>query len=390
MNIHEYQAKEILKSYGLPVLNNGTAETAQEAVTIAKNLKSSVWVVKAQIHAGGRGQGGGVKLAKSIDEVYNHAENILGMTLVTNQTGPEGKKVHKVMVEEGCDINQELYFSMLIDRDSKRIAIIASSEGGMDIETVAEETPEKVVQVTIDPLTGPRNFHLLKLSKVLGMTGDLAKDFSKFVQNAYKAFLETDASLLEINPLVLTKQNQLVALDAKMSFDDNALYRQSNILGYRDLTEEDPAEIEASKHNLSYVKLDGNIGCMVNGAGLAMASMDIIKYHGGQPANFLDVGGGANFEVVNEALKIILADTNVKGILINIFGGIVKCDLIADAIVAVAKKVDLHVPVVVRLEGTNVEKGKRTLEESKLSILTASNLDEAAKKVVDVVQKEAH
>lgn len=390
MNIHEYQAKDVLKSYGVPVLNNGTAETVEEAVEVAERLGGPVWVVKAQIHAGGRGQGGGVKLAKSLDEVRAHAEAILGMTLVTKQTGPAGKLVHKIMIEQGCAIDQELYFSMLVDRDSKRVAIIASSEGGMDIETVAEETPEKVAQVTIDPLTGPRGFHLLKLCRVLGISGEVAKAFGKFVQNTYKAFIETDSSLLEVNPLVITKDNQLLALDAKMGFDENALYRQPRIVDYRDLTEEEPAEIEASKHNLSYIKLDGDIGCMVNGAGLAMASMDIIKYHGGEPANFLDVGGGASFEVVNEALKIILADKNVKGILINIFGGIVKCDLIADAIVAVAQKIHLHVPVVVRLEGTNVEKGKKILEESGLPILTASNLDEAAKKIVEAVKKEAN
>ncbi len=389
MNIHEYQAKELLKAYNIPTRQNGVADSADQAVVCAEKLGGPVWVIKAQIHAGGRGQGGGVKLAKSLAEVKEHASAILGMTLVTKQTGPSGKPVQKIMIEQGCEIARELYVSMLIDRDTKRIAIIASSEGGMDIEAVAQQTPEKVAKVYIDPLTGPRSFHILKLCGTLGLTGDLAKNFRTLITQAYCLFTEKDASLLEINPLVVTKENQLIALDAKMGFDDNALYRHPEILAYRDLSEEDPAEVEASKFNLNYIKLDGDIGCMVNGAGLAMASMDIIKHHGGSPANFLDVGGGASFEVVNEALKIILSDKNVKGILINIFGGIVKCDLIADAIVAVAKKVNLHVPVVVRLEGTNVEQGRKILKESTLAILTAENLDEAAKKIVNVVKKGA-
>ena len=387
MNIHEYQAKELLAAYNVPILKNGVIQDLNDVESIANKLGGPVWVVKAQIHAGGRGQGGGVKLARSPNEVKQHTKDILGMTLVTHQTGPKGQKVQTVMIEQGCDIDRELYFSMLVDRDRQCITIIASSEGGMDIEEVAEKTPDKVIKIPIDPITGPKGFHILKLANTLGISKDGQKELKAFVCNCYQLFIDKDASLLEINPLVVNKADNLVALDAKMSFDDNALYRQPEILALRDLAEEDPAEIKASEFGLSYVKLDGNIGCMVNGAGLAMATMDIIKYHGGSPANFLDVGGGATFEVVNEAFKIILADKDVKGVLVNIFGGIMKCDIIAEAIVAVGSQIDLTVPVVVRLEGTNVEQGKEILKQSSLPLLTADSLEDAAKKIVQTVQK---
>jgi succinyl-CoA synthetase beta subunit len=387
MNIHEYQAKELLNTYNVPVLKNGIVDELGQVETIAQELGGPVWVVKAQIHAGGRGQGGGVKVAHSLEDAKEHARNILGMTLVTHQTGPDGQLVRTLMIEQGCDIDRELYFSMLVDRDCQCITLIVSSEGGMDIEEVAKKTPEKVVKIAIDPLTGPKGFHVLKCAAVLGIAKEGHKALQEFITNCYRLFVEKDASLLEINPLVIDKQGTLVALDAKMSFDDNALYRHPDIMNYRDLTEEDPAEVKASEFGLSYVKLDGNIGCMVNGAGLAMATMDIIKYHGGSPANFLDVGGGATFDVVNEAFQIILADTDVEGVLVNIFGGIMKCDIIAEAIVAVGSKINLTVPVVVRLEGTNVEQGKKILNNSSLPLLTAHSLDEAAQKIVHAVQK---
>jgi len=389
MNIHEYQAKSLLARYGAPVLKGGVAYTAQEAEQVAKELGGPVWVVKAQIHAGGRGKGGGVKVVKSIEEVKETAARMIGMTLVTHQTGPEGKVVKRVYVEEGCAIAKELYLSLLVDRGTGRVAIIASSEGGMDIEEVAAKTPEKIRTVVIDPATGLSGFHARKVAYGLGLQGKAANSVVKVIQSLYKGFVDLDCSMLEINPLVITSSDDAVLLDAKVSFDSNALFRHKDLLELRDPDEEDPMELEAAKHELNYIKLDGNIGCMVNGAGLAMATMDIIKLSGGQPANFLDVGGGATRERVTEAFKIILSDPNVEGILVNIFGGIMRCDVIAEGVVAAAREVSLDVPLVVRLEGTNVELGKKIMAESGLPIITADDLGDAARKVVQAVKEAA-
>lgn len=386
MNIHEYQAKALLKQYGAPVLAGGIAYTAQEAGQVAKELGGPVWVVKAQIHAGGRGKGGGVKVVKSIEEVKKVASEMIGMTLVTHQTGPVGKEVKRVYIEDGCAIANELYVSLLVDRATSRIAIIASSEGGMDIEEVAAATPEKIVTITIDPASGLSGFHCRKVAFNLGLSGKAVGAVTKVIASLYKTFIEKDAAMLEINPLVVTKDDEVVVLDAKMGFDGNALFRHKDVVELRDPDEEDPMELEAAKHELNYIKLDGSIGCMVNGAGLAMATMDIIKLKGGSPANFLDVGGGATRERVTEAFKIILSDPNVEGILVNIFGGIMRCDVIAEGVVAAAKELSLNVPLVVRLEGTNVEKGKEILAASGLNIISASDLGDAAVKVVQAVE----
>ena len=389
MNIHEYQAKEVLKEFGVPVARGLPAFSVDEAVAAAEKLGGPVWVVKAQIHAGGRGKGGGVKVVKSIDEVRQEASRILGMTLITHQTGPEGKLVKRLYVEDGSAIDRELYLSCLVDRATSRVAFIASTEGGMDIEEVAAKTPEKIVTLTIDPATGFQPFHARRIAFALKLQGDQVKKFTKLISGLYKAFVGKDASLVEINPLVVTKDGDVLCLDAKMNFDSNALYRHADILALRDLDEEDPAEVEASNYDLNYIKLDGSIGCMVNGAGLAMATMDIIKLYGSAPANFLDVGGGATKEKVTEAFKIILTDPNVEGILVNIFGGIMKCDVIAEGVVAAVKEVGLEVPLVVRLEGTNVEKGKAILNESGLAIIAADDLADAAEKVVKAVKEAA-
>lgn len=383
MEIHEYQAKRLFKQYGLPVLKGEIAYSAKEALTAAGALSGNVFAVKAQIHAGGRGKGGGVKIAKSKEEIKEYANQIIGMQLVTPQTGPQGKKVHLAYIEEGCDIEKELYLSFLVDRETNSIVIIASLDGGVDIEDVAEKKPERIARVHIDPLCGIQAFHLVKINKLLGFSKELSKAFSQILKRMYHLFTELDASLIEVNPLVITKQGRFVLLDGKVSFDGNALFRHPEILELRDMNEEDPSEFEASKHDLSYIKLDGSIGCMVNGAGLAMATMDIIKLHGGEPANFLDVGGGASKEKVKEAFKIILSDPNVKGIFVNIFGGIMRCDIIAEGIIAGAKELDLSVPLVVRLQGTNVDLGKEILNNSGLKIITADTLSEAAQKIVD-------
>ncbi len=389
MNIHEYQAKMILGKYGVPVPRGGVAYTPAEAEQVAKLLGGDLWVVKAQIHAGGRGKAGGVKLAKDIDEVREYTKAMIGMTLVTHQTGSEGKEVKRIYVEEGSDIDKELYLSAVIDRKSSCVTFMGSTEGGMDIEEVAAKTPEKIITVSIDPVMGFQPFHGRRLAFGLKMEKSLQRDFMAFVANIYKAFIDTDASQVEINPLVITKQNKLVALDAKFNFDDNALFRQPEVQEMRDPDEEDPLERRAAKFDLSYIKMDGNIGCMVNGAGLAMATMDIIKLYGGEPANFLDVGGGATKEKVTEAFKLILSDPNVEGILVNIFGGIMRCDVIAEGIVAAAREVSLDVPLVVRLEGTNVEKGKEILASSGLPITSADNVGDAADKIVGEVKKQA-
>jgi len=399
MNIHEYQAKQLLKQYGVTVLNGGVAYTPEEARAEAEKLGGPVFVVKSQIHAGGRGKGkfkeadageaGGVRVVKSVDEVEKNAKQMLGNTLVTHQSGAEGKEVKRVYIEDGCDIRTELYLAFLIDRATSRVTIMASTEGGMDIEEVAEKTPEKINTVTIDPATGIMPFHARQIAFGLGLEGAQVKSCSKFLAGMYKAFMELDASMVEINPLVVTGDDQLVALDAKMNFDSNALYRQKAVSEMRDEDEEDAMELEASKHDLNYIKLDGTIGCMVNGAGLAMGTMDIIKLYGGEPANFLDVGGGATKERVTEAFKLILSDSNVEGILVNIFGGIMRCDVIADGVVAAAREVSLNVPLVVRLEGTNVDQGKKILSESGLPIITADNLADAAEKVVKAVKEAA-
>lgn len=387
MNIHEYQAKELLKEYGVAVLDGQVAFTADEAVAAAEKLGGPVWVVKSQIHAGGRGLGGGVKVVKSIDDVRAEAERMIGMQLVTHQTGPEGQEVKRVYIEDGCAIEKEYYLSLLVDRATNSVVIMASTEGGMDIETVAEETPEKILKVAIDPAAGIQAYHARKVAFGLGLKGDALKKCIKFVMAMYKAFVDLDASIVEINPLVVTEGGDVLALDAKMTFDDNALFRHPNVVAYRDESEEDPREREALDWELNYVRLDGDIGCMVNGAGLAMSTMDIIKLYGGEPANFLDVGGGATTERVTAAFKIILSDPNVKGILVNIFGGIMRCDVIAEGVVAAAKEVSLDVPLVVRLEGTNVDKGKEILANSGLPIITADNLADAARKVVDATNK---
>ena len=395
MNIHEYQAKELLTKYGVAVPKGIPAMTVAEAVKAAETLKSKLWVVKAQIHAGGRGAGkftnnptgkGGVRLCKTIDEVKAAAEAMLGQTLVTKQTGPEGKEVQRLYVTDGVDITKEYYCSVVLDRSTSRVTFMVSTEGGMDIEEVAHNSPEKIIKVGIDPASGFSGFHARKLAFGLGLSGDQMKSATKFFANLYKAFIELDASIIEINPMILAG-NEVMALDAKMNFDPNALYRHPDIAAMRDETEEDANEKEATDWELSYVRLDGNIGCMVNGAGLAMATMDIIKLHGGEPANFCDVGGGATAERVTAAFKIILSDKNVKGILVNIFGGIMKCDVIAQGVIAAAKEVSLNVPLVVRLEGTNVDLGKKLMAESGLPIISADNLEDAAAKVVEATKK---
>ena len=387
MNIHEYQAKTILSKYGVAVPQGGVAYTPAEAEQVAQSLGGNLWVVKAQIHAGGRGKAGGVKLAKSLDEVKQLTKEMLGMTLVTHQTGPEGKEVKRVYIEEGSDIGDELYLSMVVDRATSRIAFMASTEGGMDIEEVAAKQPEKIIILDVDPACGIQAFHARRLAHALKIPAELQKDFSKFIAGLYESFVDTDASQIEINPLVITKQKKLLALDAKFNFDDNALFRQPDVAEMRDEDEEDPLELQAGKFGLSYVKMDGNIGCMVNGAGLAMATMDIIKLEGGDPANFLDVGGGASKEKVTEAFKLILSDPNVEGILVNIFGGIMRCDIIAEGIITAAREVSLDVPLVVRLEGTNVELGKKMMATSGLAITPADDLGDAARKIVGAVRK---
>ncbi len=402
MNIHEYQAKELLAKFGVAVPKGIAAMSVEEAVEAAKQLPGPLYVVKAQIHAGGRGKGkfkelgpdakGGVRLAKSLDEVRAHATDMLGNTLVTIQTGDAGKQVQRLYITDGVDIGKEFYLALLVDRASSRIAIVASTEGGMDIETVAHDTPEKITTITIDPATGLMPHHGRSVAKALGLTGDLAKQAQSVLKGLYDTFVATDASQIEINPLAVcptAEGDKLFVLDAKVGFDSNSLFRHKDLVELRDLTEEDPAEIEASKYDLAYIKLDGNIGCMVNGAGLAMATMDIIKLNGEFPANFLDVGGGANKEKVTAAFKIILKDPAVKGILVNIFGGIMKCDIIADGIVAAAKEVNLSVPLVVRLEGTNVQQGKDILANSGLPIVPANDLGDAAKKIVAEVRNAA-
>lgn len=389
MNIHEYQAKEILASYGVSVPRGKVAFSPDEAVAAAKELGSAVTVVKAQIHAGGRGKAGGVKVVKNIEEVREHAGNMLGMTLVTHQTGPEGKEVRKVYIEEGSNIKHEYYLSLVLDRETSGITFIASREGGMDIEEVAESNPEKIIKVNVDPTIGLQAFHCRKIAFGLGLSGDLGKKMMKFVQNIYKCFVEKDASQVEINPLIETEEGDIMALDAKFNFDSNALYRHPDVAQLRDEHEEDPLEIEASKYDLNYIKMDGSIGCMVNGAGLAMATMDIIELYGSSPANFLDVGGGATKEKVKEAFKLILSDQNVKGILVNIFGGIMRCDIIADGVIKAAADIGISIPVVVRLAGTNAEIGRKMLDESGLTLISAEDLDDAAKKVVEAVKTEA-
>jgi len=397
MNIHEYQGKAVLKQFGAPVSAGMPAFTVEEAVAAAKALPGPLYVVKSQIHAGGRGKGkfkelspdakGGVRLARSPEEVGAFAREMLGNTLVTVQTGPAGKQVNRLYVEDGSDIEKEFYLSMLVDRVSSRVSFVVSTEGGMDIEQVAHDTPEKIVTFSVDPATGVMPHHGRAVAKALGLTGDLAKQAEKLSTQLYTAFVAKDMAMLEINPLIITKDGMLKCLDAKISFDSNALYRHPDIVELRDLTEEDPKEIEASKYDLSYVALEGTIGCMVNGAGLAMATMDIIKLYGEEPANFLDVGGGASKEKVTAAFKIITADPNVKGILVNIFGGIMKCDVIAEGVIAAVKEVGLQVPLVVRLEGTNVELGKQIVRDSKLNVIPADDLDDAAQKIVKAVKE---
>ncbi len=386
MNIHEYQAKEILRKYGVAVLRGKVATTPEEAEAAARELGGGLCVVKAQIHAGGRGKAGGVKLAKDPQAVREYAAAMLGKKLVTHQTGPEGKEVQKVFIEQGCDIAKEYYLGMVIDRATFRVTLMASSEGGVEIEEVAARSPEKILRAAIDPAAGFADFQGRKLAYGLGLPKDSVNKAVSFMRALYRAFIESDASLVEINPLVLTKAGDLIALDAKMGFDDNALFRHPDVRAMRDVTEENPKEVEASKFDLSYIALDGNIGCMVNGAGLAMATMDIIKHYGAEPANFLDVGGGATTEKVTEAFKIILSDKNVKAVLVNIFGGIMRCDVVATGVVEAAKQVKLAVPLVVRLEGTNVELGKKILSESGLNIIAANDLADAAKKAVEATR----
>jgi succinyl-CoA synthetase beta subunit len=387
VKIHEYQAKSVLARFGVPVPRGEVAFTPTEAVDAARRLGGKIVVVKAQIHAGGRGKGGGVKIARSIDEVEQLAKQIIGMTLVTHQTGPEGRKVGRVLIEEGLEIDRELYLSVLIDRASASPVVIASAAGGMDIEEVAAKEPEKILREHINPGTGVVPFQGRKLAFGMGLTAGPANKLVKLLDSIYKAFIDTDASMIEINPLILTKGGDLLALDAKVSFDDNALYRHQDLRELRDLGEEDPLEVEASSFSLNYIRLDGNIGCMVNGAGLAMATMDIIKLAGGEPANFLDVGGGANAEQIKNAFRILMADKNVKAVLINIFGGILRCDVLAQGVIAAVTELGVRVPIVVRMEGTNVEEGKRMLRESALSFTTADSMGEAAEKVVALAGK---
>lgn len=386
MNIHEYQAKELLREFGVAVPTGYPAFTVEEAVAAAAKLDGEVKVVKAQIHAGGRGKAGGVKLAKTDEEVRQYASEILGKTLVTHQTGPEGKVVQRLYIEEGSAIDQEFYLGLVLDRSIGRIVIMGSSEGGMDIEEVAEHTPEKIHKEIVDPVVGLRPFQARRLAFKMEVPTKLVNKFSDMVMKLYKVYVETDCTIAEINPLVTTKDGNVIALDAKLNFDSNALYRHPDILALRDTTEEDPREVEASKHDLSYIALDGNIGCLVNGAGLAMATMDIIKHYGAEPANFLDVGGGATKEKVTEAFKLILSDDQVKGIFVNIFGGIMKCDIIAEGIVAATKEIGLDLPLVVRLEGTNVDAGKRILNESGLAITTANSMADGAEKIAALVR----
>lgn len=385
MKIHEYQAKEILKRFGVAVPEGGMASTVEESVDVAKQLGGTVWVVKAQIHAGGRGKGGGVKLARSIDEVRTFASQILGMTLVTHQTGPEGKTVRRLLIEQGIPIAKEMYAGVLLDRARSENVVMASTEGGVEIEKVAAETPGKILKEYVDPIIGFKDFQARKLGFGLGLSGDALKNAVKFLLGLYRAYEEMDATLAEINPLVITTDGRVVALDAKMNFDDNALFRHADVLAMRDLNEEEPLEIEASKSNLNYIKLDGNVGCMVNGAGLAMATMDIIKLAGGEPANFLDVGGGANVETVASGFRIILSDKNVKAVLINIFGGIVRCDRVANGVIEAAKQVKVTVPVVVRLEGTNATEAREILAKSGLNFSVAGSLKDAAEKVTRAI-----
>jgi succinyl-CoA synthetase beta subunit len=387
MNIHEYQAKAVLREFGVPVPRGIAAFTVDEAASAANELGGPVWVVKAQIHAGGRGKAGGVKVVKSIDAVRAEAQRLLGSVLVTHQTGPHGKQINRLYIEDGSLIDREFYLSALVDRESARIAFVVSTEGGMDIEEVAKSHPERIMTFSVDPATGVMPHHGRRVAQMLGLSGELAKKTEFLVAELYAAFVAKDMSMLEINPLVVTKSNDLICLDAKIGFDDNALYRHPDIVALRDLTEEDGKEIEASKHDLNYVALDGTIGCMVNGAGLAMATMDIIKLYGEAPANFLDVGGGATAEKVAAAFKIITSDPKVKGILVNIFGGIMKCDIIAAGVVAAVKEVGLQVPLVVRLEGTNVELGKTIISESGLNVIAADDLDDAAQKIVKAVKR---
>jgi succinyl-CoA synthetase beta subunit len=389
MNIHEYQAKALLARFGVAVPQGRIAYTARDAGDAARALGGKVWAVKAQIHAGGRGKAGGIKIARSVDEVAEIAGNMIGTRLVTRQSGPDGKEVKRVYVEEGCDIAYELYLGVLLDRALSRVTMMASAEGGVDIEEVAATAPEKILRVVIDPATGMQPFHARRLAFGLGLEGGQVGAAVTFMRAVYQAYVETDASLVEINPLVVTGAGEVLALDAKMNFDDNALFRHGDIAELRDESEEDPRELEAQRHDLSYIKLDGNIGCMVNGAGLAMATMDIIKLHGGEPANFLDVGGGATGERVTEAFKLILSDPDVEGVLVNIFGGIMRCDVIAEGIVEAAQMMSLHVPLVVRLEGTNVDIGKRILAESGLAIVAADDLGDAAQKIVGAVGEAA-
>jgi succinyl-CoA synthetase beta subunit len=398
MNIHEYQAKQVLAKYGVAVLKGGVAYTPAEATQVAKELGGPVWVVKSQIHAGGRGKGtfvnqpggkGGVRVVKSVEDVAANAEQMLGQVLVTAQTGPAGKEVKRVYIEQGCDIKRELYLGMLIDRATSTVTVMASTEGGMEIEEVAHKTPEKILKVAIDPVQGFQQYHGRQIAFALGLEGKQVNTAVKFIGSLYKAFMDLDCSIVEINPLVVTGAGEIIALDAKVNFDDNALFRHKDIEELRDESEEDPAELEAARHSLNYIKLDGSIGCMVNGAGLAMATMDIIKLYGGEPANFLDVGGGATKERVTTAFKLILSDPNVEGILVNIFGGIMRCDVIAEGVVAAAREVSLNVPLVVRLEGTNVELGKKIMAQSGLPIIAADNLADAAEKVVKAVKEAA-
>ncbi len=387
MNIHEYQGKEIFRSMGVAVPNGKVAFTADEAVEAAKSLDSEVYVVKAQIHAGGRGKAGGVKIAKSLDEVRAYAEELLGKVLVTHQTGPEGKEVKRLYIEEGCDIQNEYYLSFVVDRATDRVVLMGSEEGGTEIEEVAEKTPEKIFKEVIDPTTGLMPFQARRLAFNINIPKESINKAAKLMMSLYEVFIEKDCSIVEINPLVTTGDGNVLALDSKINFDDNALFKHKDVVEYRDLDEEDPKEIEASKYDLSYIALDGNIGCMVNGAGLAMATMDTIKHFGGEPANFLDVGGGATTEKVTEAFKIILGDDAVKGIFVNIFGGIMKCDVIANGVVEAAKQVELEIPLVVRLEGTNVKEGKEILQTSGLEITSADTMAEGAKKIVELVKQ---
>ncbi|WP_432354954.1 ADP-forming succinate--CoA ligase subunit beta [Sporosarcina sp. A2] len=385
MNIHEYQGKQLLRDYGVAASRGIAAFSPEEAVKAAKELGTEVFVVKAQIHAGGRGKAGGVKIAKSLDEVRAYAKELLGKTLVTHQTGPEGKEVKRLLVEEGADIKKEYYISLVVDRATDRVTLMGSEEGGMDIEEVAEATPEKIFHEVIDPVAGLTGFQARRMAFNMNIPAHLVNKAAKFMTGLYQVFIEKDASIVEINPLVVTGDDQVLALDAKFNFDDNALFRHKDIVELRDFEEEDAKEIEASKYDLSYISLDGNIGCMVNGAGLAMATMDTINYYGGSPANFLDVGGGATAEKVTEAFKIILSDEHVKGIFVNIFGGIMKCDVIAEGVITAAKEVGLEVPLVVRLEGTNVDRGKALLNESGLNIIAAGSMADGAQKIVEIV-----